>query len=377
MSVHSTTLPYSSELDVAALSRIFANATNSYKFVFFLSYLDILKRRDFTANEPISFQELIVEMLANSWYPHIYFKLSFGLQDQIISKLDSLKLEISEPILKFRDTDKRLLRQTISKQTLDDSLMRYVPYRLLRPFFEEDLRGVPDYKVNSSVAQLAAKHFTVRRPLYCFGNKRDSLIPHQVWVEYFKIHYAIIKGWTAWNWLEYMQKCNQGVPAVSSKLFPPQERDSLKTQTEYWKLVLKHSDVRCIYTDERLSTDRLSLDHYLPWSFVAHDQLWNLIPTLPEVNSSKSDQLPATRYFDRFVSLQHHGLTVTNKNAGEQEWDKYIESYISDLKFSDKLDLLDRDKLRRAYESTLLPMLELARNLGFSANWRFRRTPSK
>jgi hypothetical protein len=68
---------------------------------------------------------------------------------------------------------------------------------------------------------------------------------------------------------------------------------------------------------------------------------------------------------------------VTNKNAGEQKWDKYIESYISDLKFSDKLDLLDPDKLRRAYESILLPMLELARNLGFRANWRFRSAPSK
>jgi hypothetical protein len=47
------------------------------------------------------------------------------------------------------------------------------------------------------------------------------------------------------------------------------------------------------------------------------------------------------------------------------------------LRFSDKLDLLDREKLERAYKSTLLPMLELAKNLGFSANWRFRRMPSK
>jgi len=68
---------------------------------------------------------------------------------------------------------------------------------------------------------------------------------------------------------------------------------------------------------------------------------------------------------------------VTNQNAGERKWEKYIEPYISDLKFSDKLDLLDRDKLKRAYESTVLPMLELARTLGFSANWRFHCTPSK
>jgi hypothetical protein len=72
-------------------------------------------------------------MLANSWYPHVYFKLSFGIQDQITSKLDSLSLEISEPILKFRDSDKRLLRQAVSKQKLDDSFLTRSELFKVRP----------------------------------------------------------------------------------------------------------------------------------------------------------------------------------------------------------------------------------------------------
>jgi hypothetical protein len=175
MSIHNVMLPHSFELDVAALSRLFDDTATSYKFIFFLSYLDILRRRDFSANEPISFRELIVEMLANSWYPHTYFRLSFGLQDKIASKLDSLKLEISQPILKFRDTDKTLLRQTINNKTLDSSLMRFVPYRLLRPFFEQDLIALRPRDLHSAIAQLAAQHFTERKPLYCFGKNRDSI----------------------------------------------------------------------------------------------------------------------------------------------------------------------------------------------------------
>lgn len=178
LSAQSSTLPFNSGLDIAALSRLFANTTNSYKFVFFLSYLDILKRKEFIATEPISFRELTVEMLANTWYPHTYFRLSFGLQDLITAKLDSLKLDISEPILKFKDTDKKLLRTTISNQALDDSLMRNVPFRTLRPFFEEDLKGVTDYKVDSTIAQLSVEHFTERKPLYSFTNRRDAIIPH-------------------------------------------------------------------------------------------------------------------------------------------------------------------------------------------------------
>lgn len=101
-------LPPSERVNVSVLSQIFDNTTNSYKYLFFFSILDILKRRKFDTLSSISFKEIIVEMLANAWYPHNYFKLSFGTQDQITNKLDSLDLAISEPILQFRDPDKKL-----------------------------------------------------------------------------------------------------------------------------------------------------------------------------------------------------------------------------------------------------------------------------
>ena len=94
-------LPNSDGLNISALSRLFESTTNSYKYLYFLSLLDILKRESFDIVSPISFQDIIVEMLANAWYPHNYFKLLFGTQDQIANKLDSLQLEITEPILKF------------------------------------------------------------------------------------------------------------------------------------------------------------------------------------------------------------------------------------------------------------------------------------
>ncbi len=78
-----------------------------------------------------------------------------------------------------------------------------------------------------------------------------------------------------------MQKRNPNTPEIARKLFMPSKRDSLKSQTNYWSQVLTHQQLRCIYSGQPLTPQRFSLDHYLPWSFVAHDQLWNLIPTLP------------------------------------------------------------------------------------------------
>lgn len=372
MSFEEPTPPFSLDLDVAALSRLFSNTTNSYKFLFFLSLLDILKRNKFEPGLEIHFRDITIEMLANSWYPHTYFRLSFGLQDKITEKLDSFNLEISTPILKFKDPEKKLLRETISNQLLDDSLMRYVPYRTLRPFFEQEVRGIPDNRVDAAIGNLANQYFFDRKPLYRFGEGRNSIIFHSSWVEYIKLHYSIVRAWVAWNWLGYMQKCNQAVPAVSSKLFPPQERDALKKQTEYWKLVAERSEIKCIYSGNLLSPSMFSLDHYLPWSFVAHDLLWNLIPTLAEVNSSKSDRLPANIYFQRFVALQCQGLRVSSEYFERPKWEKYTEPFIADLKIVDRADLLDVDRLNRAYDLNVKPLVELAKSCGFSADWRFQ-----
>ena len=134
-------LPIAYNLNISALSGLFDSTTNSYKYLYFLSLLDILKRRNFDNLSAISFREIIVEMLANAWYPHKYFKLSFGKIDQIANKLDNLELELKEPLLNFRDPDKKILRNTINNQNIEDiisSINRYVSYRLIRPFFTQE-----------------------------------------------------------------------------------------------------------------------------------------------------------------------------------------------------------------------------------------------
>lgn len=318
-------------------------------------------------------------MLANAWYPHNYFKLSFGTQDQITNKLDSLNLTIGEPILQFRDTDKKLLRKTIQEQNLDDIvtfISRYVPFRLIRPFFAQETRGLKDYDVNSTIIDLAKTQFNSQKPLYCFNaeNLRDcnAIILQQDWIEYIAENYYIVRGWVSWEWLNYMQSKNINIPNIVNKLFIPQQRNCLSKQTQYWKLVLNHQQLKCIYSQVELDKNSISLDHYLPWSFVAHDQLWNLIPTTPSVNSSKSNNIPAKQYFNDFVKLQHQGLTIYAQNNSKRKWLNYAEDYIAELKVTQADDLLNFDILYKAYQSTVKPLVSLATIQGFKADWSYQ-----
>jgi len=379
-------LPKSDTVDISALSRLLKKTTNSYKYLFFISLLDILQRRQFNILSPISFKEIIIEMLANAWYPHTYFKLSFGLQDKIADKLDSLNIEVSDTKIIFKDTDKIHLRRTISDKPIDDivsELRRYVPFLLIRPFLEQELKLAKvgrNKRTNpgddeQEIINLAEALFDVKKPLYRFDASLykdcSSITLHPEWVSYIETNYSIIRAWVCWEWLKYMQQRNPNVPAVANKLFAPQERGDLSNQRYYWNMILKQTNIQCIYSKQDLPSKGFSLDHYLPWSFVAHDQPWNLIPTLPEVNSSKSNNLPNKDYFEEFVNLQYLGLSALKKIMGGKQWSNYIESYITDLKISNEDNLLDLQILRSAYESTLTPLVSIAIRQGFTT-WSYR-----
>ncbi|WP_410479158.1 HNH endonuclease domain-containing protein [Pedobacter miscanthi] len=45
-------------------------------------------------------------------------------------------------------------------------------------------------------------------------------------------------------------------------------------------------------------------EHFIPYAFVSHDLIWNLIPADPSFNSPKNDRLPRIEdYFDGFYNL--------------------------------------------------------------------------
>jgi hypothetical protein len=301
--------------------------------------------------------------------------LSFSIQDKITEKLDALNLVISEPILKFNDPDKKLLRKAIKEQINPDLisfLFKYVPFRLIRPFFTQETRHLKDSEVNQSILKLANNSSITITPLYHFDadllKNCQGIIFSTAWAEYIEENFTFVHAWASWQWLQYMQSRNPSTPNIVNKLFIPQQRSSLSQQTKFWKSFLEHQPSRCIYSHQLLSPDNLSLDHYLPWSFVAHDQLWNLVPVIATVNSYKSNKLPSNTYFPQFVDLHYLALATNHEKLPKQTWNKAVESYITDLNLSSDA-LLEKEQLFNAYESTIKPLVTLAKKQGFSDNW--------
>jgi len=73
-----------------------------------------------------------------------------------------------------------------------------------------------------------------------------------------------------------------------------------------WEGILEQARIRDVFTGREIVPKRYDVDHFVPWSFVMNDELWNLMPMESWLNSSKSNRLPKwDPFFSRFADNQY------------------------------------------------------------------------
>lgn len=368
-------IPSAPGLPVHYLALAFDNVTNSYKFLWFLAILDEVEEG---TDGSIAVTRLLGRMVASAWYPVNYFRLSFGKQDLMARLVTEMLTQEKAPLNALSSQVTRIA--TLEIESMSDlgrelgRLAGYVPYRFIRPFFAEALRGTLDAHVNRRISELARSTLwdstsPVLYRLSADDNREIEL--HPDWLDYMRRHLAILRGFAYWHLLNYLQLRNPGVPSLATKLFAPQARN-LTQARRMWRIVFDRlRPITCIYSGEAMFGDAYSLDHFLPWRFVAHDSLWNIVPTPSRVNSSKGDRLPdLASYFDQLASLQYDAMHAV-LDVGRHE--RLLEDYLFLLNQDSTASMtaLPREQFRRALHDTVAPQMQIALNLGFQGGWTY------
>lgn len=89
-------LPYSEELNIGYLSKLFENTTNCYKFFWFQA---ILRKMDGVRSR-FTFDELINEMIADAWYMVTEYHLRLGPLEGYLSR-GHIHIIIATPDIAF------------------------------------------------------------------------------------------------------------------------------------------------------------------------------------------------------------------------------------------------------------------------------------
>jgi hypothetical protein len=365
----------------AALAALFRNTTNSYKFLLFLTLVDVSRGHDGRSSLTLPLRELLGGMLATAWFPHAVCRLSFGVQDTLARFLQQVRddrwVAGDDPGVQNARAHCREWART--QAGTDDELrvgpiLRYVVTRLIRPFFESETRGLRDDQVDARIAVLSREEFDRSLPLYRIDDGGRTITLHPSWVRVLRLEAPVFEGWAAYHWLQYMQRCNPNSPALVRKLLPPPERESLQRARQYWLAAMDGHDLRCPYSGRLIGRDTpFDIDHFVPWSFLVHDEFWNLVPVDPATNSRKGQQLPDVAYVTPVAATHFVALQVLRRVLPVTAFAQLADSYVLGLN-------MDREivgtaapnalpAFTAAFERTLCPLLDLARAHGFQGPW--------
>ena len=209
--------------------------------------------------------------------------------------------------------------------------------------------------------------------MYSF-NSDGTIRIQPVWLKYLRKNCAILKGYGYWELCKFIQKNNPNVSEIVEKLSKPVRRN-LKEASLFWnKFLDSNQQTVCIYSNQIIGKDSISIDHFIPWRYVVHDKIWNLIPTTRKVNSSKSDNLPSIdEYLSKFTDLHYTAFSQIYSSASSQHDRKMLEEYA--LIFKDDLSTIKDypyDTFAGKMVDIIRPLYQSAANLGFEPNWIYK-----
>ncbi|MDD4437494.1 MAG: HNH endonuclease domain-containing protein [Tissierellia bacterium] len=345
-------LPSNHKLEISRLSQIFNNTVATYKYYWFVSMLEIFVKEQ---RRQISFWEIIVGMITEAWYPIHYFRLYFGKSDSLYNQIVEIQKDLNIPIDANKGDIKSKITNNLNTPKIKSLLRVFtlnVPYRFLSPWI--------NFTTNKNVVE-QSQTFT-NNCLYAING--DSIEINPKWEQYLNENYLILRDFTFWNLTVFLQKRNPNVPDVPSKLVKPILRESLLKQRHFWNTYIEiKGSMKCIYTGKVLYKNGYDLDHFIPWSFVSHNLLWNLLPADSIINSSKSNNLPSLEeYLLPFAKSHKQALqTIYPKNPNNKIFEDYLILHNS---LSELINLSDNDFLN-VFQKTFSPMVQIAENMGF------------
>ena len=367
-------LPSSTKIDVAKLSSVFKNVTMTYKYYFFLAILHEVKKNVMRDSLSLDKARLGAAMLGLAWHARTVYALNFGIGDKLQALIDELKLCLN---LGDRESTDKIIDEIYAHK--DDAkvsqiislLLNYVPVKFLSGY----VGSAPDTKAGNLKIALASQDQDSHSIYKLYLNEKgkfDHLVIDNEHLSYLRLHISILTDFTYFHLGMFFEKRNLSVPNILDKIIWQKSRDSLAPQRGLFKIYLEHHSPQfCLYDPQRLLNPQdFALDHFIPWSFVSHNQIWNLIPVDQITNSIKSNAVPDLSHYLKALVHMHYGFLQDLKYArlkpqskSQEQAVRSFESLGQSLK---NLQSVSESELAEIYFKVMDPLAKQAGFAGFA-----------
>lgn len=140
-------------------------------------------------------------------------------------------------------------------------------------------------------------------------------------------HKVVIEKLNYYEWAHFLERINEETVAV--KLLDKIDESAKRNNLAMYRQILyeEFESKTCFYCGKTLSHDKIDVDHFIPWSFIKNDNLWNLVLACPTCNRKKNDKLPAVYFLTKLVQRNQHILIEAHRPEMKNYQDRMV-SYV-------------------------------------------------
>ncbi len=329
---------YHNTLDIEGFSHMMKDPSYCYKFYWLEGIVKLLSE----GVHNTTFDAVINEMIVSAWYSvrefHIHLSglqadghVRDGLERAIVKLTELSNLSSNASRIEILNAIKE---HDIELKSAKEQLTNMVPYRALAGFFKAKESVVPWDSVKRITTYIENINKDVVVLPYTLGPSsklKKEMYFQPAWAEMIRDNTVSILGWINYEKIKWLQNNNPEVPGLVYKLAPMDEKmRKLNKVRKLWNGILDISEVKDVFTEKNIVSDQYDVDHFIPWSFVMNDELWNLMPMDSSLNSAKSNRLPKwDPFFRRFADNQYllYGLIYEREGIHKL----YVDCYKDNL----------------------------------------------
>jgi len=272
---------------------------NTYKFALARFLLDYSRRQHQSVvgkavrsnrGVEIAYDEISREFLRYYWHQECMYKIR---QNSHLNKPPAIISVIRDQVgsnyipSKFSDIDKRDMNEMIQQ--------------IRKRVFNKE-------KTKTSIViprfQNIAHGNTVKRTrsFYDYDDDRGVLTLRPEALLMLRQNYNVLIKSVFLEWAKYLEKINT-MPMLIAKVNSVRpERRSLKFALK----ALQKDFTQCFYCNTSLDRTETDVDHFIPWSYMFDDELWNLVLACGKCNGKKSDLLAGEKYLKDLLNRNDH-----------------------------------------------------------------------
>ena len=163
--------------------------------------------------------------------------------------------------------------------------------------------------------------------LYEFNLKKDGLILNFCMHEFMQKYKMEIEKLNYYSWAKFLEQVNDesALIRVIDKLeSATPRRNDLSVYREI--LFKEFEENTCFYCGKKLQKN-VHVDHFIPWTFVKDDRIWNFVLSCPLCNIKKNDRIAPRDYIIR-VENRNKRLIQAQNEIIQMDFEGYSDGLI-------------------------------------------------